>query len=288
MPKPGLDYGGAAWQTYIAAVGAATGQGAVNDARAAMRSHASITGGSIDDVTKKWLEANSIVPDKDGSFTFPTVAAFPVIESIAISTTDTWDTSTPFVITPPAGIEDGDKLVCVIFKNDDVGVPAMSGFAADLSVADTAGDDRRTSLLSKTASSESGNYSGTMVDATARMAVAIMLRVSNCHADIFDVNPAGGHLTDVQNDKNTASPAMTSATDNALMVVCQHLVSGMTAFGVPSGFTLIGSDFTELQAHVGQAYFDIESAGLKTPGVYTSTVTGTPDGHRLSFMLKAA
>lgn len=111
----------------------------------------------------------------------------------------------------------------------------------------------------------------------------------------FDVTFSDAtHLIAAQNNTLAACPAITTATDNAAVVLFQGLThDDVQAAGAPSGYTmgsgLVGGTMDDRGQCV--AYnLDAGTAGVNTPGAWTHTSanTGTADYTTITLALKAA
>ena len=118
----------------------------------------------------------------------------------------------------------------------------------------------------------------------------IIMAFSGVHVDIFDVTPTSSHVIYQPNDNTPTSPAITSATDNTIAVIL-HMGANANPTAdptPPSGYALAAAGYeASALASVG-AYKALPTAGLETPGDWTSNAGAGQDGHALTMVLKAA
>lgn len=193
----------------------------------------------------------------------------------------------------PDGTADGHYMVLFLGRQNDIAITNALGLASWTEIValrelNNFGDDFHTSIWVKTASSEGATVAVKNPHAAqGRPHGGIIVTLQSVHADGFDVTPIGTHSEVIMGGINEACPAITSLTDEAIMLNMHFHYSGMTAFGAPAGYLLQQSDFSILGCQMGLATKKLGAAGLETPGVWTNAGV-VEEGARVSFLVKQA
>ena len=193
--------------------------------------------------------------------------------------------------TEPTGAAENDILIlcCGINTTDGVWTDPADFTEIDQLTATAGAPDQRIYLGYKKRGSDAGNgyamsYGGTSSNYNC---------VLTCHRgqDLvtpFDVTYVQGtHHNAASNAMNTAAAAITTANDNAWVLLYYIATNpGLTGFGAPSGFGT-----REAKSATVNAYMcDIAkaSAGLLTPGVYTHSGDDAQDPRNFTLALRVA
>lgn len=193
----------------------------------------------------------------------------------------------------PSGVEDGHKMLM------HLGIQASQQPLVDPTVGwtkvtaldqiQTGGDDLRANVYQRIASSEPASYevSTSHLASGRQMQVAITVW-SGVHDDVFDVTPISAHSIGVQDTVNPSCPAITSLTDDAVMV-CFGVFGYtlLTGVGPQSGYEIQGEEHVQAVSAMLSTK-TLGAAGLETPGPWTHTSGGFPESVINSLLLKKA
>lgn len=180
------------------------------------------------------------------------------------------------VVTAPASIADNDLL---IYSATAQGGPLASawdvpsGFTEIDSNNYVAGRDLSHAIGYKVASSESGDYTLQILDATSgidRSAGIIVLRGIDISTPIDVTYVQGTHYTEQQNDPTPTPSAITTVTDGAWVIITSGVTTSALTTGVaPSGYTLRIDEKQIANLHL--ATKEVANAGAETPAAWGHT-----------------
>lgn len=206
-------------------------------------------------------------------------------------------TSGAFVVNVSAiaGLADGDFVVASLGKFDDDGTfTAPSGWTIVDEQLSTTGDDQRNCYAYKyltSVAAEGATWSFGSGIADPKGAVILAFR------GVDSTTPIEATVTGTLGSSNPTptAPAITTLTNNAVVVVMMTLVQAAAVVGyvggAPSGYTL-GGDFTvnngTAEFFTAMAYKTVATAGVETPGAFTTTGGGTPEFSARTIALKPA
>lgn len=197
---------------------------------------------------------------------------------------------TSITIDKPAGTVEGDVLTALIYLDEQPGAGVITPPSVDWDPAAdfTSALNRQRHVVAFTmvaGASEPADYTFDS-DGPAAQWGGVILRGQDINAStILDVTFVGGsHALDDAIEPFTA-PDITTVTDNAMVILFQAVShDGMTAGGAPADFTLLVEQVGVQDGQILVAYMEKETAGLVSPGDWTSTFANT-DGSATTIAL---
>lgn len=190
--------------------------------------------------------------------------------------TDNTSWNTGLTVSIPAS-SSGDLLVLFAFRDEDDSGDwsTPSGWTRHTAIdgTETAGRDRVSMVCTKSSSGSEPstlNVAGT-VSNSRQMSACI---VNYGSSDGLDVTPTASHRVADTNDDTPPNAAITTATNDAMVVVMTGLAAANTvsAWAAPTGYTLVDSQTGN--AAIGIAEKLVSTAGTENPGDWTNTASG--------------
>ncbi len=199
-------------------------------------------------------------------------------------------------LTLPGGYQAGDVAYIMGFSDEagTLATMAVTGGTGYTTLIDqgnhSSGRDRVYYLWRKVLTASETNPTITTDVALSHCAQLLVFR------GVDNTTPEDATTTeeDDNNIANPDNPAITTANDNAAVVVLlgavQSASTGTQAQGAPSGYTLAsgaGNTGTDADEFMSAAYLlDAGTAGAKTPGVWTNTSDAGADNTMLTLALR--
>lgn len=205
------------------------------------------------------------------------VNAHAAISFISAST-DRSASDTSVTPSDPASAQEDDLYIGFAFHNSEDGTWSCptSWTEVDNNISAVSGAHTLVCYIKRGGSAPNltFSYSGTADDIRA---VVYAFRGQDTTSP-FDVTySAGSHYQESTNDPTAANPAITTNTNDAVVVLFQALeFSAAGTPGAPSGYTL-DSTGHGLTPQLEMAYKTVTSAGTETPGVWTHTSFNSGD-----------
>ena len=190
--------------------------------------------------------------------------------------TDNTNWNTGLTVSIPSS-SSGDLLVLFAFRDEDDSGDwsTPSGWTRHTAIdgTETAGRDRVSMVCTKSSSGSEPstiNVAGT-VSNSRQMSACI---VNYGSSDGLDVTPTASHRVADTNDDTPPNAAITTATNDAMVVVMTGLAAANTvsAWAAPTGYTLVDSQTGN--AAIGIAEKLVSTAGTENPGDWTNTASG--------------
>jgi len=175
-------------------------------------------------------------------------------------------------------VNDGERLLVIVGQGAGTAVDpaiedmnAAEGFTEIENTGETGGRDHSIGIGLKVAASESGTYNFNLVGISSGVdRVGICLPIIG--SDGLDVTYVKAtHYADVTNDPTPTSPAITTVTNNAEVVLihlCTHLA--LTAVA-PTGYTIRADITDSANRNIVVATKLVATAGVETPGAWAHT-----------------
>lgn len=175
----------------------------------------------------------------------------------------------------PSDIQDGDVLVGLYGYGEEQYITdvTMSGFTQIAYEEDTLGSDTTVAAFYRVASSESGSYqavgSETGGDEGSILHVCKIRPVDQ--SNVLDVSyVTGSHYVKHENDTTPTAQPITTATDDALVLVFQYVrftsVTDFVCPGTPGTWTEISEFTTGSDRESNVCVYQAPTAGTVTPG----------------------
>ncbi|MEM9336909.1 MAG: SpvB/TcaC N-terminal domain-containing protein, partial [Patescibacteria group bacterium] len=186
------------------------------------------------------------------------------------------------IISVPSGVQDGDLLIMVSHRNDNVGdftTPVGWTRQTALDGVESPGQDRTTGIFTRIAASEPSTYSLTHTDGGAEQWSSVIIAYRGVdQSQPLDVTPTGSHYQANTNDSNPPNSAITTVTDGAQVVLISALTHDDITTGLaPTGYTMrvdhSGGPIDHRQIQIADKA--VSSAGTETPGDWLNTVNNT-------------
>lgn len=235
----------------------------------------------------------------------PHALAVPSVIATAKNNVNADADGTGITVTHGFTLANNDVLYAVVAQGDDPGTAFASSsggtWSAIVAFQSTAtGTDRAAQVLRRVvtnAGGEPATYTFTVTGSTGtETLVAIVVQVRG--ANTTTPEDASTTTSDIIDDFTPDNVTITTATNNALVLIAHLGAEGSTQFdpktgGAPSGWTLHNTETFDDGVTNNSLFLEVASkvqttAGLVTPGAWTGTPDGLDDGYTFAVAIRAA